>query len=194
MVDQSSQVRRFIVVLRTVCVLSAPNDAPPRREMPKVDGGSLRRRHTEDEPATDGRNVAWATIEPMTTNHRVHVVPWLRRLGGRVLISDWLAITVGRDIVAWRPLDEVELAHELAHVRQWERDGAAFAARYALASLVALAGGRHWYRDNVFEVAARSAATARGAEIAAEEAVAVRRMPPAGRRPAGPIDEAGAPS
>ena len=84
-----------------------------------------------------------------------------------MLVSDWLAITIGRDIVSWRPLDEVELAHELAHVRQWEQHGAAFAARYALASMVALAGRRHWYRDNAFEVAARSAATARAAEIAA---------------------------
>jgi hypothetical protein len=93
-------------------------------------------------------------------HYRVHVVPALRRIGGRVLLKDWLAITVGPDIVCWRELDEVELAHELTHVRQWAQFGAQFALRYALASLVALAAGRHWYRDNAFEVAARRAAVA----------------------------------
>ena len=94
----------------------------------------------------------------MTPPHRIHVLPWLRPLGGRLLIANWLAITVGHDIWSWRPLDETELAHELCHVEQWERHGLTFVASYALASLVALSSGRHWYRDNAFEVAARQAA------------------------------------
>jgi hypothetical protein len=88
--------------------------------------------------------------------HRVHVVPWLRRVGGRVL-PDWLAITIGRDIFAWRELQAAELRHELAHVRQWREHGAAFPIRYAGASLRALMAGRGWYRGNRFEVEAREA-------------------------------------
>ena len=94
----------------------------------------------------------------MAPTHRVHVLPWLRTIGGGVLIPSWLAITIGRDIWCWRPLSEAELAHELAHVRQWERYGVRFVARYARASLRALIAGRHWYRDNAFEIAARDAA------------------------------------
>lgn len=110
----------------------------------------------------------------MVTVHRVHVVPWLRTVGGRVLITDWLAITIGRDIWCWRSLDEVELAHELAHVRQWQRDGALFVLHYALASVTALLARRHWYRDNAFEVAARAAAARTAADVAA------RGRPPSG--------------
>ena len=47
------------------------------------------------------------------TPHRLHVVPWLRRVGALVL-TDWLAITIGSRIFAWRKLNEAELAHELA--------------------------------------------------------------------------------
>lgn len=105
----------------------------------------------------------------MAPPHRIHVLPWLRGLGGRVLLPDWLAITIGHDIWCWRQLDEVELAHELCHVRQWERYGLRFMARYALASWVATRAGGHWYRDNAFEVAARAAGSARAAEVAAGE-------------------------
>jgi hypothetical protein len=63
------------------------------------------------------------------TRHRVIVVPPLRRLGS-VLVERWLAITIGRLILAWRPLDEVELEHELEHVRQWERHGFTFPLTY----------------------------------------------------------------
>ena len=94
----------------------------------------------------------------MAAPARVHVVSWLRPLGGRVLIANWLAITIGRDIWCWRPLDEVELAHELCHVRQWQRYGIAFVGSYALASIGAVSGRRHWYRDNAFEIEARQAA------------------------------------
>jgi hypothetical protein len=88
--------------------------------------------------------------------HRLHVWPWLRRPGGLVL-RNWLAITIGRDVLAWRPLDERELRHELAHVRQWRRYGWSLPIRYALASWRALRSGAGWYHGNAFEVEARAA-------------------------------------
>ena len=92
------------------------------------------------------------------TPHRVRVVPWLRSVGG-LLLSDWLAITIGHRIFAWRPLNEAELAHELAHVRQWSRHGFAFPLAYVAASLRTRRSGKRWYHDNPFEKEARDAAT-----------------------------------
>ena len=89
--------------------------------------------------------------------HRVHVVSWLRRPGS-LLLKEWLAITIGRDIFAWRALDAPELNHELAHVRQWRRHGAAFPLIYLGASLRSASSGQGWYRGNRFEVEARRAA------------------------------------
>jgi len=100
----------------------------------------------------------------VTPNYRIHVVPWLRAIGGRVLLANWLAITIGRDIWCWRDLDRLELAHELEHVRQWDRNGPTYVALYAWSSVAAVLAGRHWYRDNAFEVSARHAA----ARVAAE--------------------------
>lgn len=94
--------------------------------------------------------------------HRLHVVPWLRLIGG-LLFPNWLAITIGRDIWAWRELDPGELAHELAHAAQWRRYGALFAVNYLLASFQALRRGKRWYWDNPFEIEAREVAdTVRG--------------------------------
>jgi hypothetical protein len=90
----------------------------------------------------------------------VYVVPWLRRPGARLLVPNWLAITIGRRIFAWRPLDEVELAHELAHVRQWSRYGLLYIPRYLRASWRARRAGHDGYRDNPFERAAFAAADA----------------------------------
>jgi hypothetical protein len=90
--------------------------------------------------------------------HRLHVVPWLRH-PGRLLLPNWLAITIGRDILAWRDLSPAELRHELAHVAQWGRYGAGFALRYLAASLSSLLGGGGWYRGNRYEVEARRAET-----------------------------------
>jgi hypothetical protein len=87
-------------------------------------------------------------------SHRVVVWPWLRLLG-RLVLRDWLAITIGRLILAWRPLNSVELAHELVHVRQWQRHGFLFPFAYLAASLAARRAGGAWYRDNAFEVEAR---------------------------------------
>ena len=93
-------------------------------------------------------------------HHRVHVVPWLRGIGAFVL-SDWLAITIGSRIFAWRPLNDAELAHELAHVRQWKRHGIAFPLVYLAHSLRLRRAGKRWYHDNPFEKeAARDAAAA----------------------------------
>jgi hypothetical protein len=87
------------------------------------------------------------------------VWPWTRAVGRRVLPS-WLAIALGRHVIAWRDLDAVELAHELEHVRQWREHGWTLPIRYLAASMVAWRAGRSWYRDNRFEVAAREAAEA----------------------------------
>lgn len=89
--------------------------------------------------------------------HRLHVVPWLRPLG-RLLLRDWLAITIGSRILAWRVLHPGELAHELEHVRQWGRHGLLFPLIYLAASAAALRAGKRWYVDNRFEIAARAAA------------------------------------
>jgi len=88
--------------------------------------------------------------------HRLHVVAWLRRPGS-LLLPNWLAITIGRDIVAWRDLSAAELRHELVHVGQWRGHGDAFAVRYVAASLTSLLAGSGWYRGNRYEVEARRA-------------------------------------
>ena len=93
------------------------------------------------------------------TRHRVVTWPWLRRLGGLVL-RDWLAITLGRTVFAWRALTDEELEHELEHVRQWGRMGWRYPLAYLAASLQARRAGGRWYRDNRFEVEARAAAAA----------------------------------
>jgi hypothetical protein len=98
--------------------------------------------------------------------HRVHVIPWLRRPGATLLIPNWLAITIGRDIFAWRALGPVELEHELEHVRQWRRLGAWYAVAYLLASWRSWRAGTAWYWGNRFEVEARQAAERAARELA----------------------------
>jgi hypothetical protein len=88
------------------------------------------------------------------------VLPFLRGIGSRLIMPGWLAITIWRWILAWRPLDEVELAHELAHVRQWQANGLMYIARYLAESRRAAKSGGDRYRDNRFEVEARAAADA----------------------------------
>ncbi len=95
--------------------------------------------------------------EPSVPQYQLVVLPWLRRPGRRLLLPDWLAITIGRWIFAWRPLDAVELAHELAHVRQWRANGLRFIPRYLGESRRAARSGGDRYRDNHFEVEARAA-------------------------------------
>jgi hypothetical protein len=78
---------------------------------------------------------------------------WPRRLGWK-----YRAITFGHVVLAVDELDEKTLVHELEHVRQYERAGPLYGPLYLLASLSAAARGKHYYRDNRFEVAARDAA------------------------------------
>ncbi len=95
------------------------------------------------------------------TTHRVHVWPWLRVIGS-LIVKDWLAITIGNRIYAWRPLEGAELEHELQHVRQWARHGLAFPIAYLTDSLRARRAGKRWYDDNRFEKEAREVASRRG--------------------------------
>jgi len=97
--------------------------------------------------------------------HRVHVWPWLRAPGRR-LLPDWLAITIGRHVFAWREMNARETAHELAHVRQWQALGWRYPIAYVAASLKARRSGAHWYRDNPFEVEAREIAAGGGRDVA----------------------------
>jgi hypothetical protein len=92
------------------------------------------------------------------TRHRIVIVPWLR-IPGRLLLRDWLAVTVGRTIFAWRALTAAELEHELEHVRQWRRHGYLFPVAYLAESLRAKRRGKRWYHDNRFEADARKAAS-----------------------------------
>ena len=107
-------------------------------------------------------NPAVANTEERPTDppYRLLVLPFLRRLGERLIMPSWLAITIGRWIFAWRPLDQAELAHELAHVRQWRANGLRFIPRYLAESRRAARSGGDRYRDNRFEVEARAAADA----------------------------------
>jgi hypothetical protein len=93
--------------------------------------------------------------------HRVIVLPWLRLPGHYLILPNWLAITIGHWIFAWRPLDDAELAHELTHVRQWRRYGLLFIPRYLRASWrAAIPDHGDSYRDNIFEREAAAAADA----------------------------------
>lgn len=76
---------------------------------------------------------------------------WPRRLGWR-----FSAITLGHVVLSVDDLPEETLRHELVHVGQYERWGPLFIPAYLGASVVAVARGGHHYRDNRFEVAARS--------------------------------------
>ena len=96
----------------------------------------------------------------------MHVWAWLRRPAQRLILPNWLAITIGHDIVAWRPLDPFELEHELCHVRQWDANGLRYVPRYLLASRVAQARGLDRYRGNRFEVEAMAAAETLRARLA----------------------------
>ncbi len=103
--------------------------------------------------------------------HRLIVLPFVRAFAQRFILPNWLAITLGPLIISWRPLSPVELAHELAHVGQWQRYGLRFPFLYWRASERAEAAGLNRYHDNVFEVEARAAEdAARAAEDAARAA------------------------
>jgi hypothetical protein len=92
---------------------------------------------------------------------------WPRRLGWR-----YRAITFGHVILVVGDLDEETLAHELVHVRQYERWGPFFIPVYLVASALAAGSGDHPYRDNRFEVEARDPS------IQARAAIATKDGPP----------------
>ena len=75
---------------------------------------------------------------------------WPGRLGWR-----YRAITFGRVVLCVDRLDEGLLAHELVHVRQSEKLGILYFPAYVAGSVWAHFTGRHYYRDNPFEVEAR---------------------------------------
>ena len=104
--------------------------------------------------ATKGAKAA----QPPEANHSVVVLPWLKRPMQRFVLKNWTAITIGSRIFAWRQLDEIELAHELTHVKQWQRYGITFIVRYLMASRAAKAAGGDRYWDNVYEREASEAA------------------------------------
>jgi hypothetical protein len=93
-----------------------------------------------------------------TPSYRLHVWGWLRGPAQKLIMPNWLAITIGHDIFSWRPMDEFELEHELTHVRQWSANGIMYIPRYFQASRAAAAAGKDRYRDNAFEVEAYTAA------------------------------------
>ena len=75
---------------------------------------------------------------------------WPRRLGW-----NYRAITFGHVVLCVDRIDDATLDHELAHVRQYERWGVFLLPAYLLAAAWAWLSGKHHYRDNPFEVAAR---------------------------------------
>jgi hypothetical protein len=78
----------------------------------------------------------------------------------RLVMPDWVAITIGSRIFSWRTLDHIELAHELKHVEQWAKLGLRFIPLYAMSSFRASRSGGDRYRDNAFEREAMAAGEA----------------------------------
>ena len=87
----------------------------------------------------------------MANGHRIHVIPQLRRPAQLLIMPEWLAITIGGHVFAWRELDAAELAHEVKHVEQWRRHGILFIPLYLRSSFRAQRAGLDRYRDNEFE-------------------------------------------
>jgi hypothetical protein len=78
---------------------------------------------------------------------------WPRKLGWR-----YSAITFGHVVLSAGPASRALMAHELVHVRQYERLGPLFLPAYLLASAWAWLKGGRAYADNAFERRARSGA------------------------------------
>jgi hypothetical protein len=80
------------------------------------------------------------------------------------------AITLGHVVLAVDPFAlDFTRDHERVHVAQCERWGPLFIPAYGIASLVALARGKHFYRDNAFEVQAYDLAHQKRVKRAADE-------------------------
>ena len=80
-----------------------------------------------------------------------------KELCGRLANSlPYRAITFGHVVIAVTAEELQRMReHELAHVRQYERGGAAFLVAYPLSGVWQWLRGRRAYRDNYFEVQAR---------------------------------------
>jgi len=78
------------------------------------------------------------------------------------------AQTVGRYVFSLDPVPPHILAHELEHIRQWERFGPLYLGLYFGLSALAVLSGRRPYWDNVFEVAARRRAELEMAALPAD--------------------------
>lgn len=76
---------------------------------------------------------------------------WPRKLGWR-----YRAATLGHVVLCVEEIDADTFEHELVHVGQYERWGPLFLPAYGVASLLARLRGGHHYRDNPFEVEART--------------------------------------
>lgn len=93
--------------------------------------------------------LAATTFPTQVVLRRSRWIPWL---GGLLsgMKGPAAAVTLGHTIIL-KPevrLTPALLAHELAHIRQWEQDRL-FPVRYSLAHL------RFGYRDNPYEIEAR---------------------------------------
>ena len=75
---------------------------------------------------------------------------WPGRMGWR-----YRAVTLGHVVLSVDELDPQTFAHELQHVRQYERLGPLFVPAYLGASLWARLHGGHHHRDNRFETQVR---------------------------------------
>jgi hypothetical protein len=74
------------------------------------------------------------------------------------LDHQWIPVhaqTLGRYVFARDRLSDRTIAHEMEHVRQWERLGPLFLPAYVASSGLALLRGRSAYEANRFEEAAR---------------------------------------
>ena len=77
---------------------------------------------------------------------------------GRYLDTGLMPIyaqTVGRYVFCRVPIDDRILAHEMEHVRQWQRLGPLYLPAYFASSGLALLRGLHPYGANRYEEAAR---------------------------------------
>jgi hypothetical protein len=73
-----------------------------------------------------------------------------------------LAMTLGEVVLGLSPAAlDLTREHERVHVKQARHWGPFFLPAYLAASVIALARGRHFYRENAFEVEAYSASDAR---------------------------------
>jgi hypothetical protein len=69
--------------------------------------------------------------------------------------SNKAAITLGEVVLYVNGgYNEVRRAHEEVHVQQAKRHGIMFFINYGLASLKAMVTGKHYYKDNQFEIEA----------------------------------------